>query len=634
MLLLAACAGHLGGQAMSAAAQSTPPPFDGPKKRLAVLRLENKVRTPIPDKSWQLGEGLTEMLVSELFKTGRFIMVERAALAEIVKEQELGQTGLIRKDTAAKVGAILGAEMLVTGAVTEFEAESSGGGGAIGYQAFAIQTQTKTAHVGVDIRMVDATTGEIVRSHNAEGKAEETAVAFAGQIKGVTFGSDAFLKMPIGQATRRAIQNAVAFIAQEMEAVPWTARVAGVKDGQIYVNQGANANLETCTNLTAYSLGEEVIDPRSGLSLGNERTYVGMVTLQEIHDKFSKGTFAGWGTLKRGDLLIMGQPPSAAAHARVMPSGDGWLGIEVIQAREYRGIKKPGGLECHPMIVRMAPVGPAEKGGLKQGDIITAINETEIPSSLALVQVSRAIPPGKSVPVKVFREGKTVTFPVAIGDQRAYPKLVREAAEQGDPRAQDALGDAHRTGSWKDKGVPRNEPEAVKWYRKAAEQGYARGQTNLGWMYSDGLGVQQDYTEALKWYRKAAEQGHDAGQVHLGFMYENGHGLSQDHAEAVKWYRKAAEQGYPGGQFKLGTMYGDGLGVQQDYTEALKWYRKAAEQGFGPAQTNVGVFYHNGWGVARNYAEAVRWYRKAAAQGEKAAQQNLDSLRAAGVISR
>jgi TPR repeat protein len=63
-------------------------------------------------------------------------------------------------------------------------------------------------------------------------------------------------------------------------------------------------------------------------------------------------------------------------------------------------------------------------------------------------------------------------------------------------------------------------------------------------MYENGYGVTKDDTEAVKWFRKAAEQGNATGQYNLGIMYENGYGVTKDYSEAVKWYRKAAEQGY------------------------------------------------------------------------------------------
>ena len=130
--------------------------------------------------------------------------------------------------------------------------------------------------------------------------------------------------------------------------------------------------------------------------------------------------------------------------------------------------------------------------------------------------------------------------------------------------------------------------EAVEWFRKAAEQGYARAQYDLGYCYDNGQGVPQDYSEAVKWYRKAAEQGHAGAENNLGVCYENGQGVSQNYSEAVKWYRKAAEQGNKYAQNNLGLCYGNGWGVPQDYSEAVKWYRKAAEQGYAGALNNLG----------------------------------------------
>jgi hypothetical protein len=106
-------------------------------------------------------------------------------------------------------------------------------------------------------------------------------------------------------------------------------------------------------------------------------------------------------------------------------------------------------------------------------------------------------------------------------------------------------------------------------------------------MYANGQGVTKDDAEAVKWYRKAAEQGHAEAQANLGIMYQHGRGIPKDDAEAVKWYRKAAEQGQALGQNNLGWMYANGQGVTKDDAEAVKWYRKAAEQGHVTAQNNL-----------------------------------------------
>jgi TPR repeat protein len=92
--------------------------------------------------------------------------------------------------------------------------------------------------------------------------------------------------------------------------------------------------------------------------------------------------------------------------------------------------------------------------------------------------------------------------------------------------------------------------EVAGWYRKAAEQGNAAGQSNLGVMYTEGRGVPQDDSAAVWWYRKAAEQDNARAQYNLGVMYAEGRGVPQDHAAAASWYQRAAEQGINGAEKK------------------------------------------------------------------------------------
>ena len=80
----------------------------------------------------------------------------------------------------------------------------------------------------------------------------------------------------------------------------------------------------------------------------------------------------------------------------------------------------------------------------------------------------------------------------------------------------------------------------MKWYHKAAEQGEANAQYNLGVMYDKGQGVPQDYREAVKWYHKAAEQGDASAQSTLGGMYYFGQGVPQDFVQAHMWFNLAA----------------------------------------------------------------------------------------------
>lgn len=101
---------------------------------------------------------------------------------------------------------------------------------------------------------------------------------------------------------------------------------------------------------------------------------------------------------------------------------------------------------------------------------------------------------------------------------------------------------------------------------------------NRGMKYYRGDGVPQDYTEAVKWFRKAADNGLVTAQEILAVCYACGDGVPQDDTEAVKWHRKAAEQGLAMSQDILGLCYACGKGIPKDEAEAVKWYHKAAEQ--------------------------------------------------------
>ena len=121
-------------------------------------------------------------------------------------------------------------------------------------------------------------------------------------------------------------------------------------------------------------------------------------------------------------------------------------------------------------------------------------------------------------------------------------------------------------------GTAAAENESVTQLQLLAERGDAEAQNNLGLIHYTDEGVPQDFIEAMKWFRKAAEQHHEMAQFNLGLMYAYGEGVPQDFVEAVKWFRRAADQRLPDAQFNLGFMYANAIGVQQDSVEAVKWF--------------------------------------------------------------
>ena len=86
--------------------------------------------------------------------------------------------------------------------------------------------------------------------------------------------------------------------------------------------------------------------------------------------------------------------------------------------------------------------------------------------------------------------------------------------------------------------------EALKRYRKAAEQGNAQAQWSLCIHYENGLGVELNLPEGVKWHPKAAVQGNAGAQYHLAGHYELGGSVPQDLVEAYAWYSVAAKGGW------------------------------------------------------------------------------------------
>ena len=111
--------------------------------------------------------------------------------------------------------------------------------------------------------------------------------------------------------------------------------------------------------------------------------------------------------------------------------------------------------------------------------------------------------------------------------------------------------------------------KAASSFRKAAEQGDANAQLNLGSMYADGKGVTRDYKLAILWFQKAAAQGNATAQLSLGSMYEEGNGVAKDYKQAAFWFEKAAAQGNSIAMFMLYSLYSEG--VAKDTVEAHKW---------------------------------------------------------------
>lgn len=272
----------------------TVPDYTGPKKRLGVMDMEVKITstattnaTPtgststtsvnIPPPS-DFGQGLTEMLTSALIDTKRFILLERKALGDIQAEQTLGAGGTVQADSASTPGKLLGAQLLIRGAVTEFTYRQSSTGGSVSVlRGVGVGATNTEAAVVLDIRMYDTTTGQIIDSVKADGSAKASGIAINIDKDDLKMSASNFSQTPLGHATRQAIEKAVAAIVARMETLPWEANIAEMDADNagtvttLYINAGSDMGLKAGDELDIFHPGRPIVDPKTKLVIGRTK---------------------------------------------------------------------------------------------------------------------------------------------------------------------------------------------------------------------------------------------------------------------------------------------------------------------------------------------------------------------------
>jgi len=280
--------------------------FAQAKKRVAVFDFEDKT-----EHRWRwwngqpVGHGMADMLTTELVKSGKYQVIERQAIAKIMQEQRLGQSGAITSQSAAEVGKLLGVELAIIGSVTEFGYKKSNVGGFLKKKGLGLGIQTASASVGIDIRFINTNTGEILAADNV--RKEKSKKGLKVDTRQFSFkNKNAFDESLVGKATREAIKEIMNKIDSQMQSMPWEAKIIKLAGNTVYINVGAEAGVNVGDVYAVYSKGEELIDPDTGLSLGAEETKVGEieVTTNNIgNGKASKCIIKSGSGFKQGDLV-------------------------------------------------------------------------------------------------------------------------------------------------------------------------------------------------------------------------------------------------------------------------------------------------------------------------------------------
>jgi len=272
------------------------------KKRVAVVAFTDKARY-----GHNIGSGMADMLVTSLVESKKFIVVERNELDKIMQEQGLGMSGAVTAQSAAKVGQLLGVELIITGSVSEFGTKKDKiGGGLSALSGFNLGVSSETARSVVDIRLVNTSTGEIITASSAEGEESSKSLDNVG-VTGINFrNSSTWDKTILGKAARESVEKCVEIIADGMKSLPWQGKIIKANaDGTVFMKPGSVAGVKPGMKFSVYRPGEELIDPDTGISLGSEEMKIGKVEVVSdvAGGKACKAIIKGGANFATGDLV-------------------------------------------------------------------------------------------------------------------------------------------------------------------------------------------------------------------------------------------------------------------------------------------------------------------------------------------
>ncbi len=270
------------------------------KPRIAVIKIQNKTTY------WhgRLGPSCEDWLVNNLVNSGNFRVIERAQLESVLAEQGLSLSGGVDDKTAVSVGKLLGCQLILHGAITDFSMQKAGAHGAFGVGFSAKKT---TAEGTLDIRLINTTTAEIVFAAQEKGSHSFSKVSVAGFGGGMDY-DESQARQIFEPAVQRIVQQIVDKTDQIKDSLGSVAvlqgKVAKVGDGKVYISIGSTDGVKEGDTYAVFRLGEAIIDPDSGTVLGQDKTRIGKFTVTKVMAEHLSIGVAEGGSPQVGDSIV------------------------------------------------------------------------------------------------------------------------------------------------------------------------------------------------------------------------------------------------------------------------------------------------------------------------------------------
>lgn len=279
------------------------------KPRVAVINFEfSNVGSPdllslIPNGA----DGVADILVTGLVQSGEYTVVERREIESVLREQNFGTSGRIDPSTAAEVGRILGVDAVIIGSVTHFDIQERGGGG--GFLGVGGSAKRTDADVGLNVRVVDTNTAEILYSTAGKGNQNQSdsEVSIFGATAGASTSNEGKLltlatEQAVKEITKSMVEQAET-IANLQDVLPQVdAVVASVSGNTVVLNKGSNDRYREGMTVSIEKVTEEVTDPETGEVLRQLTEEVATVKLTDVDARSSMGELISGSLPEVGDV--------------------------------------------------------------------------------------------------------------------------------------------------------------------------------------------------------------------------------------------------------------------------------------------------------------------------------------------
>jgi curli biogenesis system outer membrane secretion channel CsgG len=278
------------------------------KKRIAVLDFDSGAVSGNPFAAGFLNQGaskgVSDLLVNKLVESGNYRVIERSRIDQILQEQNLGDSGRVDPDTAARIGKLLGVEVVVVGSITQFNVERRTSGG--GLFGIGSNTTTGNAVVQLSARLIDTETGEILATANGKGDADQSNTSVS--VFGIGGGSsnsneDTLLRLAADKAVNQVVTAIAGASSKLTGSVSIEATIADITGGQVTLNKGSSAGFTTGMTLAVNRVTKQVKDPSTGKVIRTISSAIGQIQLIEVTRDYAVGRIVAGSGFKVGDKV-------------------------------------------------------------------------------------------------------------------------------------------------------------------------------------------------------------------------------------------------------------------------------------------------------------------------------------------